>query len=151
VTDAEQILESAGSVLVVDWPSRDVPETLARTGFTVVVKSGPGPDDYTSHESSDGQIVVRPVGHAPDHADIVYSHRPLDELPSIVAMAQEVGASAVWYQSGVATSGVSDPKGCWLPDDESRAARTTVESAGLAFVHDTYIADVVRRHGIQKW
>lgn len=151
VTDAEQILEAAGSILVVDWPSRDVPETLARAGFTVVVKSGPGPDDYTAHESSDGEIVVHPIGHAPDHADIVYAHRPLEELPGIVTMARAVGAGTVWYQSGVAAGGASDPKGCWLPDDQSRAARATVESAGLSYVDDTYLADAVRRRGIQKW
>jgi hypothetical protein len=38
-----------------------------------------------------------------------------------------------------------------LTDDDSRSARTAVESAGLSYVDDTYIADVVRRRGIQKW
>lgn len=34
LTEAQKILESAGSVLVVDWPSRDVPETLAKAGYS---------------------------------------------------------------------------------------------------------------------
>jgi predicted CoA-binding protein len=151
VTDAEQILEAAASILVVDWPTRDVPETLAHAGFAVVVKSGPGPGDYSAYEWRDLEIVVRPIGHAPEHADIVYSHRPLEELPGIVSMAEQVGASAVWYQSGVATGGVPDPRGCWLTDDDSRSARSAVESAGLSYVDDTYIADAVRRRGIEKW
>jgi predicted CoA-binding protein len=151
VNDAEQILEGARTILVVDWPSKDVPETLASAGFTDVVKGGPGPGDYLAHEWRDKQIVVRPLGHAPEQADIVYSHRPLDDLPGIVAMAEELGATALWYQSGVATGGFSDPKGCWLTDEESRTARTTVEAAGLSYVDDTYIADAVRRWGIQKW
>jgi predicted CoA-binding protein len=150
MTDAERILEAADTVVVVDWPSKDVPDTLARAGFTVLVQGGPEPDHYSAHELSDGEIVVRPVGRPPDHADILYSHRPLEELPGIVAMAQKVGAKAVWCQSGVASGGAGDPKGCWLPEARSHAARTMVESAGLSYVDDTYIADAVRRLGVHK-
>jgi hypothetical protein len=41
VAEAGQILRETGSVLVVDWPSKDVPETLTRAGYTVLVKGGP--------------------------------------------------------------------------------------------------------------
>jgi hypothetical protein len=37
VSEAEQILRETGTILVVDWPTRDVPETLARAGYTVLV------------------------------------------------------------------------------------------------------------------
>jgi hypothetical protein len=40
VTAGEQLLESANSVLLLDWPSRDAPDTLARAGYEVVVKGG---------------------------------------------------------------------------------------------------------------
>jgi hypothetical protein len=32
-TEAERILGQAGSVLLVDWPSRDVPDTLTNAGY----------------------------------------------------------------------------------------------------------------------
>jgi predicted CoA-binding protein len=150
VTDVKQILESANSVLVVDWPTRDVPEALARAGYTVVVAGGPEPDNYSAHELRDGDVVVRRVGRRPAHADLVYSHRPLGELGGIVATAREVGAKTVWCQSGRASTGADDPKGCWLPEEKSREARNVVESAGLDYVDDVYIADAVRQLGIKK-
>jgi predicted CoA-binding protein len=145
MTDAERILKAASSVLVVDWPSRDVPDSLARAGYAVVVKGGPEPDNYQAQELRDGAVVARHVGRPPDHADIVYSHRGLGELPGIVQMARELGATAVWCQSGLAGPEVKDPKGCWVPEDESREARSLVESAGLAYVEDAYIADLARQ------
>jgi predicted CoA-binding protein len=150
LTEAEQILGAASSVLVVDWPSRDVPETLARAGYGVVVKGGPEPDNYTAHELQDGAVVERHLGRPPDHADLVYSHRPLGELAGIVAMARALGARTVWCQSGLASSGVDDPKGCWVPAEKSREARTIVESGGLAYIDDVYIADLVRQLGVSK-
>jgi predicted CoA-binding protein len=150
VNEAERILEAASSVLVVDWPSRDVPETLARAGYAVVVAGGPEPDNYWAHELRDGEVVRRHVGRPPDHADLVYAHRPLDELPRILDMAREIGAKAVWCQSGLTSAGAKDPKGCWVPEEKSREARAIVESAGLVYVDDVYIADVVRQLGISK-
>ena len=142
---AEEILKQARTVLVVDWPSRDVPDTLARAGFTVVVHGGPGPGDYSVQDVVDGAVVPRQLGAAPRHADLVYSYRPIGELPGIVASARKIGATAVWWQSGLASSGTSDPKGCWVADDDSRQARQIVESAGLDYLEQPYIADAVRR------
>jgi hypothetical protein len=67
------------------------------------------------------------------------------EPPTIIAMANELGAQVVWYQSGRVAGGAVDPAGCWLPEEASRYARGLVESAGLRFVGDVYIADSVRR------
>jgi predicted CoA-binding protein len=132
MTEAEQILRAASSILIVDWPSRDVPDTLAGAGFAVLVKGGPDPAQYAAH------------------VDLVYVHRPIAELSGIVAMAKSLGARTVWYQSGLASSAVKDPKGCWLSEDASREARTIVEAAELRLVDDVYIADAVRRLGIRK-
>jgi predicted CoA-binding protein len=150
VNEAQKILGSTHVVLIVDWPSRDVPDTLARAGFSVVVKGGPAPDDYSAYELSDGDVVVRGVGHPPERADIVYAHRPLGELPGLVAMAQQLDAKTVWCQSGLAADGANDPKGCWVPEDKSQEARRIVESAGLAYIDDTYIADAIRGLGEHK-
>ncbi len=53
-----QILECAHSILVIDWPSKDVPESLARAGFHVIAKGGPGPEDYSAYEVDPSGKVV---------------------------------------------------------------------------------------------
>ena len=120
VTEAGQILRETGSILLVDWPSKDVPETLARAGYTVLVKGGPQPDNYSVYEVRDGEVVSRRTGRAPAAVDLVYSYRPVEELPGIVAMAQRLGAGAVWLQSGVASDGTKDPG--WLLDGSGGVA-----------------------------
>ena len=132
-------------MLVVDWPTPDVPETLARSGFEVVVHGGPGPEDWTAYRAQEGEVTLTRVGRPPDRADLVYSHRPLDELPEIVQMATQVGARAIWVHSGRAEGGAKDPKGCWMPAEDSAMAREIVESAGFVDVEEPYIADVARR------
>ncbi len=145
VTSFDDVLAATTSVVIIDWPSKDVPETLARAGWTVSVKGGPEPGNYTVYEVVGDDVVVRPAGQAPEHADLVYSHRPLRELPGIVELARAIGARAVWVQSGRSETGAKDPKGCWVPEAESRTARTLVESAGLQYLESPYIADAVRR------
>ena len=145
MTRAEEVLRAARTILLVDWPSRDVPDTLARAGYTVVVKGGPEPNNYSAYEMQDAEVVTRRVGQPPEHADLVYTHRPLNELSDIAAMARSIGAKAVWYQSGVDAAGADHPAGCWVPEDVSRQARAIVESAGLTYVEDIYIADAARR------
>jgi len=148
VTTAEQILRTISSVLLVDWPSRDVPDTLAHAGYDVAVKGGPEPDNYSVYELSDDRIIERPAGQPPQRAELIYSHRPLSEQPGIVAMGSTLGARAVWYQSGLTNTGAKDDRGCWLPHEQSEQARAMVEAAGLAYIDDTYIADRVRELGI---
>jgi predicted CoA-binding protein len=142
--EAASVLASARTILVVDWPTRDVPDTLVRAGYEVVVHGGPGPEDYTAYEGSGEEVVERRVGRPPAHADVVYTFRPLDELPEIVAMARTVGAGTVWVQSGRAPDGSKDPEGCWLPAEAAAGARATVEAAGLTYVDAPYLAAAVR-------
>ena len=101
------------TVLVIDWPTKDVPESLTVAGFHVVVRGGPGPEDYSVYALNNGEIVPRHVGRAPDRADLIYSHRPFRELPEIIVTAKELQAKIIWTQSGVSAAGVDDPKGCW--------------------------------------
>jgi predicted CoA-binding protein len=135
MTDAaDELLTSARTVLVVDWPTPEVPATLARSGLRVFVRGGPGPDQYTQQEAAGTEIVVRQVGHAPDHADLVYSYRPLVELPDIVALARSIGAQAVWMESAAPLS----------PDDDGRA-RGIVEAGGLLYLSGPDIIEEVHR------
>jgi len=138
------VLGQARTVLLIDWPSRDVPEGLVRAGFVVYVKGGPGPNDYARYEDREGEVVARPTGGRPDGVDLVYAHRPLEEMPGIVTLAEELGARAVWRQSGVDESGNKDPRGCWTPQEESGGARALVEKANMVYVERPYIGEALR-------
>jgi sugar phosphate isomerase/epimerase len=142
--DVESVLAGARTFLVVDWPTREVPDSLALAGYEVVVHGGPAPEDYTAYEVVDGEVVERHLGRPPAHADVVYAHRPLDELAEIAELALALGAGTVWVQSGMDAAGSKDPTGCWLPEDEAAKARTIVEGAGLVYVDQPYIAAAVR-------
>ena len=147
MAEPHEILAAAQSVLVVDWPTPDVPETLARCGFEVVVHGGPGPEDWTAYRAEEGEVVRTQVGRPPARADVVYSHRPLAELPEIVETAAQVGATSIWVHSGRNADGAKDPSGCWMPAEDSKRARGLVESAGFVYIEEPYIADVARRLG----
>jgi hypothetical protein len=139
-----QLLQTANTVLVIDWPAKEVPESLARANIHVVVRGGPGPEDYSAYELNDGTIAIRHLGHPPESADLIYSYRPLSELPEIITTAKDLRAHTVWTQSGLSAAGVNDPKGCWLPEDELRSARDLVQSTGLNYITQPFIADVAR-------
>jgi hypothetical protein len=140
-------LRDARSVLVIDWPSRDVPVALARAGLEVTVRGGPSPTDYSVYEASADEVTVRKAGAAPEHVDLVYCYRPLGELEGITEMARSLGARAVWRQSGLSPDGSRDPAGCWVPAGESRQARSIVEAAGLLYIEEPYICEAVRELG----
>jgi predicted CoA-binding protein len=147
MTDARQILEQASSVLVVGEPSADVPDTLARAGFDVIVKTGDR--TYMARELAGDEIAEHPV-EVPAKLDLVYVHGSARDLAAILMIARSLGAGALWFQSGLTEGGASDPRGCWLPHDEASQARQSVEAAGLAYVDDAYIADAVRKAAIKK-
>ena len=138
------VLNAAHTILVIDWPSRDVPDALALAGFEVIVRGGPGPDDYVAYELMDGQIVPRKLGRPPQRTDLIYSFRPLSELPGIIATAKQLGAKTIWTQSGVCQSGAKDPRGCWLSDSDLLNTRRLIQSADLQHIAQPYIADVAR-------
>jgi len=145
MSDSTKLLAGTKTVLLIDWPSRDVPDTLARSGFTVV--SNDGPDEYNAYEVEGGEVRTRDVGQLPKAADLVYTHRPIDELAEIVDTARALGAKAVWIQSGLDRTGAKDPRGCWLPEAESARAREIVEAAGITYIEAPYIAEVARAKG----
>jgi len=144
---AIRILADTKSVLVIDWPSRDVPASLTFAGFAVFVKSNPEPADYNAWELDSSEPVSRPLGRALDRVDLVYCHRPFGELPGIIALAGRLGARALWWQTGLASDGTKDPSGCWIPPGESDQARELAAAAELAYVDDVYIADAVHARG----
>lgn len=144
MTDPAAVLAGATTILLVDWPTRDVPDALARAGLEVVVHGGPGPEDWFAYDVVEGEVVERRTGRPPEHADLVYTYRPLDELPEIVDLARSVGAGAIWVHSGLTADGDPYPAGCWLAEEDAAAARGVVEGAGLVYVDQPYIADAAR-------
>lgn len=147
MTDARRILEGASSVLVLGEASADVPDTLARAGFNVIVKTGER--EYAARELAGDEIAEHRV-EIPAKLDLVYVHGSVQDLTAILMIARSLGAEALWFQSGRTEGGASDPKGCWLPQDEASQARQSVEAAGLAYLDDVYIADAVREAAIKK-
>lgn len=140
-----EVPASAQDVVLHDWPSREVPDSLARAGLGVTVYGGPEPDNISVHERAGDAIVSRKTGVPPTRADVVYVYPwpgfDLDyDLPRIATTAQQLQASSLWYQSGRNSDGTSCPEGCWLPDTEAEQVEAICDSAGLTAVHDTYIA-----------
>jgi predicted CoA-binding protein len=142
--DWKELLTDVKDVLVIDWPSKDVPEALARAGLHVFVRGGPAPDDCSVYEADSAGAVIRRKGKAPEKADVVYAHRPLSELPTIIATAKAVHAKAIWTQSGLSAAGSKDPRGCWLADEEHQKAAELVQSEGLSYFSQPYIVDAIR-------
>ncbi len=143
MSEAVELLRSSQSVLLIDWPSPEVPEALARAGLAVHVKNGPRPTDFAVRELQDKDVTTRATGRRPEHVDLVYVHRPLDELPRAVELARALDARAVWYQSGLAAPDTKKPRGCWLSAEDSQRARKAVETAGMRYIDDAYIVDAL--------
>lgn len=141
------ILREAKAVLLVDWPSETLPENLARAGYEVTAHVGPGPDAYARYESDGIDILVLNGLSAPDHVDIVHEFRPIGELSAIAAMSKTMGASALWFQSGLASEDERDPAGCWISEGDSALARGIVESQDLMDFDCPYILEAVRSIG----
>jgi predicted CoA-binding protein len=140
MADVAALLAATKTILLVDWPSRDVPDTLARHGYTVFSEE----DEVRVYEAQGSEVRVRSVERLPEHADLVYAHRPIDELQGIVETAKSIGAKAIWLQSGRDSTGAKDPRGCWSLPEESAKAHAIVEGGSLAYIESPYIADAVR-------
>ena len=143
MTVIAELIRDSRTILLVDWPDHEVPDSLARAGYSVVSRDGESDDEYNIYELIEGEVGVRPADGPPQQADIVYSHRPLTELAAIVEQARSLGAKVIWLQSGVDPTGAADPRGTWLPDEDSQRARAMVEEAGLAYVDSPHIVDAV--------
>src|SRR5215467_878148 len=143
------ILLRSSKMCVRFWSSagraRMAPKNWHSGGFTSMSRGGPGPTDYSVYELSDGRVVARHIGRPPERAELVYSYRPLSELPQIVARAKALQAETIWTQSGLRAAGTNDPKGCWVPEQELELTRQLVESAGLRYLSEPYIGDAVRK------
>lgn len=121
-----QVLRSTRSILLVDFPSIEVPTVLTHAGFVVMAHVGRGPQDYSRYELDGSEVREVSTGQAPDRVDLVYVHRPLGELSAIFAQARDLNATAVWFENG------------------SEKARAEVEGADLVYVDQPSIVEAAR-------
>lgn len=128
--DYREVLRGTASILLIDYPGRIVPETLARRGFEVTAHEGPGPEEYHRYHVDGAEIVKSAGGGPPAAVDLVFSHRPIVELGPIVAEAQRLGAIALWQHDG------------YTPD-ERRQAESMVAAADLVYIDAPFILDAV--------
>ncbi len=115
-------------VLLVDWPSPDVPRALVDAGCTVLsanLARGTASSYGVEHRDGEEKLVITPLDVLPRHVDVVSLFRPPEEHAVITRRAVELGAHAVWVQRGR------------LSDD----ARRIAEDAGVTVVDDAGGAD----------
>jgi len=141
----KEILASAKSILLVDWPNAGIPRVLAEKGYDVFCYS---PNGYTRAEIVDeysdadqkkmippisgekGYLVFFPLDGLPASADIVNIYRPEAEHDEIITKhALPLHSRVVWLQ----------------PPIVSEKTRAAALGHGLAFIEDSDIAETARQ------
>lgn len=148
MTDGRGVLQAGAVVVLVDWPSQEVPRSLLAAGLTVLsvnhvrgtassysiaadeVAADDGVDVLPGERRGDGALVIRRLDDLPVRADVVCVYRPAAELAAIARLAVALQARAFWVQGG----GI-------MPDD----ARGIADAAGLRVVEGVSIADAARQ------
>ncbi len=116
---ANDLKEKIHSILLVDWPSRDIPLMLLQSGYAVFSYSPDGysqalmesnlPADPTGIKESvsvtgttkDG-LVFQPLGSPPVAVDLVMIFRPPEEHEAIIRdLVLPLRAKVLWLQSPV--------------------------------------------------
>ncbi|SRR6266498_1914250 len=147
ISNPAQILETAKTILLVDWPNQSVPRILLNAGFTVFGFS-PGryslaevvaeyPHDMNQkddvfapkNENDRDYLVFRRLDARPESVDIVNVYRPEEELAEIIENnVLPLNAKTLWLQ----------------PPVTSAKAKSIAEEHGLVFVEGNDIAEIAR-------
>ena len=116
---ALQVLLSAKTILLVDWPGQRIPRTLLKAGFTVLSYS---PDGYAKaalvnelpqgqqgfaprHGDEKGYLIFNKLDEAPGSVDLVCIYRPEAEHAAIIGdKAVPLSAKAIWLQPPVTSA-----------------------------------------------
>jgi len=147
--EARQILESAKTILLVDWPNPDVPRALLQADFTVFSYS---PNHYSQaklaaeppqeitpqnifpprNNNDKGYLIFQKIEDRPDLVDIVSIFRPDEELAGIISKhVLPMKGKAMWIQ----------------PPVSSTLAPDLAKSHGLTLIQDYDIAEIAREIG----
>ena len=131
--DTRAVLERTATIAVVGLsadPAKTahrVPATMQRMGYRVI----------GVHPSADellGEPAYRRLEDIPEPVDLVNVFRPSAEATDVVRQAVEIGAPAVWLQSGI----------------RSEEGRNLAQAAGMAYIEDRCIMIEARMHGLQR-
>lgn len=133
-------------MLIVDWPSQDVPRELLAAGFDVFsanLAAGTasrysvgepraplttdGVEVLPAQRDGDPPLVITRIASMPEHVDAVALYRPAAEHAGIAQRAVDLGARMVWVQLGT------------LADD----ARRIAASAYIAVIEEASINDAI--------
>ncbi|MGH7685822.1 MAG: CoA-binding protein [Candidatus Dormibacteria bacterium] len=137
------------AVLLVDWPSQEIPRALLAAGCVVlsanlangtasaygVVDPGNAPPSadgvevMAAEREGDPALMIRALDAMPAHVDAIALFRPEAEHVAIVRRAVALGARAVWVQRGR------------LADD----ARTIAGDAGIVVIEDRPESDAIKQ------
>jgi predicted CoA-binding protein len=113
-----EMIEKKNTILLIDWPGRDVPLKLLQSGFTVFSYSPEGyslalletnpsafsPDIKTlaTAKSEKDGLVFRPLNGPPESVDLVVIYRPAEEHSDILRThVIRLGAKMLWLQPPV--------------------------------------------------
>ncbi len=125
--NTKHILENTKAILLVDWPSPEVPRSLLKAGFIVF---GYSPDRYSAIELDDNEnLVFRKLDDQPDSVDIVNVFRPEEEHAGIInSRVLPLKAKVLWLH----------------PPVKSASTAALAAEYGLVFVEGIDIAEVAR-------
>jgi predicted CoA-binding protein len=147
--EAKQILESAKTMLLVDWPNPGIPRALLQAGFTVFSYS---PNHYSQaklvaeppqeitpqnifpprNNNDKGYLIFQKIEDSPDLVDIVSIFRPDEELAEIISKhTLPMKAKTLWIQ----------------PPGFSVLAPNLAKSHGLALIQNYDIAEIAGQIG----
>jgi len=142
--DPIEILRSAKTILLVDWPDQRVPRTLLNAGFAVFGFSPNGyaraalvdelPEGQTGFAPRNGDekgyLIFNKLDKAPGSVDIVCIYRPEAEHPAIIEnKAVPLKAKAVWLQAPIT----------------SAQTAALAQQKGLIFIENTDVAETAQR------
>ncbi len=117
--DPTQILKSAKSILLVDWPDPGVPRALLNAGFTVfgfspggyslakLLPDAPaGQNNFPPRNAGEkGYLVFEKLGGVPANVDIVNVYRPEEEHAGIIEKhVLSLHAKVLWLHPPVTSA-----------------------------------------------
>jgi uncharacterized protein YndB with AHSA1/START domain len=142
--DAVALLRQARRVLLVSFIGEEVPRALLQGGLDVLVKSGPGTDQWSLTRLDGDALAFEPRTAPATPVDIV--HLDVASLfDEYLDVAVNLGASVYWVHSARTQPPLPhDNRGTWIPDDVSIIQRAAAEERGLSYVDSVYIADAAR-------
>ena len=125
-TFAEHILKMAKTILLVDWPSVDVPRTLLKAGFRIYSYS-PGQYSEAVLGGDNNNVTFNDIESTPGEVDIVNIFRPEQEHAEIIEMhALPLKANVIWLHPPVVSTKTGELS----------------KEHGLAFIEGVDIAEI---------